>query len=63
MPTGPGPHALLSSAGHAQTKSDETRRAYSGEERAHGIGGVVMRQNSSRMSMRFSGNKEKMPRL
>lgn len=63
LPTGPGPHALLSSAGHAQTERDETRRAYSGEERAHGIVGVVMRQNSSRVSMGFPGNKEKMPRL
>lgn len=60
LPTGPGPHALLSSAGHAHTERDEIRRAYSGEERAHGIGGVVMRQNSSRVSMGFPGNKEKM---
>lgn len=52
-PTGPGPHALLSSAGSAQTERGETGSAYSGGERARRTGGIVMRQNSSRVSMGF----------
>lgn len=53
LPTGPGPHALLSSAGRAQTERGETGSAHSGGERARGTGGVVMRPNSSRVSMGF----------
>lgn len=39
--------------GRAQTERGETGSAYSGGERAYGTGGVVMRQNSSRVSMDF----------